>query len=188
MSLIDQVRHKAVEQGQEQGTDMRPVHVRIRHDNNLVIAQPADIEIIPVSFRKTASEGVYHGLDLRVGEDLVDRGLLHVQNLATDGKNRLEGPVARRLGAAARGVSLHDEDLALLRIFRFAVRQLPVGVKGIFLLRQQVGPGLFLRTPDLRRFLGAAQHFLQLGEIPVKIAGDLVARDLCHRPGRVRVV
>ena len=85
MALENQLRHEPIEQRQQQVRDMGPVHVRIRHDDDFVIAQPGDIEIIPVPLRKAAAEGVDHGLDLRVGQDLVDAGLLHVQNLAPDG-------------------------------------------------------------------------------------------------------
>ena len=41
MPLVDQLRHEPVEQGEEQGGDMGPVHIRIRHDDDLVIAELA---------------------------------------------------------------------------------------------------------------------------------------------------
>ncbi len=45
---------------------MFSVHVRIGHNDNLVVAQPADIEVIAVAFRKTTAERVDHRLaDLR---------------------------------------------------------------------------------------------------------------------------
>ena len=91
---------------------MGAVHIRIRHDDDLIIAQLADIEIVSVSFRKTTAEGIDHRLDLRVGEHLVDACLLHVQDLAADRQDRLIHPVPCRLGAAAGGIPLHDKDLA----------------------------------------------------------------------------
>ena len=39
MALPDQLRHKPVQEGQHQRRDMGAVHVGIRHDDNLVIAQ-----------------------------------------------------------------------------------------------------------------------------------------------------
>ena len=91
---------------------MSAVHIRIGHDNDLVIAKLADIEIISVALGKAATEGVDHGFDLCVGQNLVNACLFHVQNLTTDGKNSLEITVSCCLGAASCRVSLYDKDLA----------------------------------------------------------------------------
>ena len=53
---------------------MGAVHVRIGHNNNLVVAQLGNIEIIVNS----CSESGNHGLNLRIGVDLVQTGFLHV--------------------------------------------------------------------------------------------------------------
>ena len=63
---------------------MRSVHIRIGHDDDLVIAQFGDIKIIAVAFGKSAAKGIDHGLDLRIGQNLVNAGLFHVQNLSAD--------------------------------------------------------------------------------------------------------
>ena len=188
MSLIDQLRHKPVEQGQEQGGNVGAVHVRIRHDNDLVVAELRDVEIIAVSFGKSASECIDHRLDLCVCKDFVDACLLHIEDLSADWKDRLIVPVPRRLGRTAGGVTLYDEDLAFLRIAALTVGQFAVAVEGIFLLRQQIGLRLLFRLPDLRRFLRTGEHRLQRVQIPVEIPDDFIAGHFANRLRRVRVV
>ena len=155
---IDQFRHKAVEQGQQQRGNMGTIHVRIRHDNDLVIAKLGNIKIISVSFGKSAAEGIDHGLDLRIGQHLVNAGLLHVQDLTADGKDGLIGTVSCRLGRAACRISLYDENLAFGSIPALTVGQLSVGIKGKFLLRQKIGLCTFLCFSDLGRLLRAADN------------------------------
>ena len=105
---------------------MCSVHVRIRHNDNLVIAQLRDVKIKSVPFGESAAKGVDHGLDLGVCKNLVDRGFLHVEDLAADRQNRLKVAVPGRLGRASRGVSLYNKDLTLFRIPALAVCELPV--------------------------------------------------------------
>ncbi len=92
---------------------MGTVDVGIRHDDDLVIAELCDVEIIAVALGESAPEGGDHGLDLRVREDLVDAGLLHIQDLAPDRQDRLIVAVPGGLGGSAGGISLDDKDLAL---------------------------------------------------------------------------
>src|SRR5207244_9648425 len=51
--------------------------------------------------------------DLFVREHLVEPRLLHVEDLALEGQDGLEAPVAALLGGAAGRVPLHDEQLAV---------------------------------------------------------------------------
>ena len=136
---------------------MGAVYIRIRHDDDLVIAKLADIKIVAISFRKTASERIDHGLDLCIGQDLIDAGFLYVQDLSTDGKDGLIHTVPGGLGRASGGISLYDEDLTQLRLPAFAIGQLAVGVKGVFLFCQKIGLGLFFRLSDLGRPLCAGK-------------------------------
>ena len=188
MAFENQLRHKTVKQGQQQGGDVGSVHVRIRHDNDLVVAQLFDVEIIAVALGKSASEGIDHGLDLRIGQHLVDACLFHIQNLAPDGKDCLEHAVSCHLGAASGGISLHNKDLALGRVPGFAVGQFSVGIKGEFLLGQHIGPGPFLGLADFSRLLRAAYDIFQGFQVPVKEADDLLSRYLGHHLGRVLIV
>ena len=78
ISLLDQLRHKTVYEGKHQRSDVGAVHVRIRHDDDLVIPQLGDIEIL----MDPGAESRDHGLDLRVGKYLVQPRFFHVQNLS----------------------------------------------------------------------------------------------------------
>ena len=139
---------------------MRAVHIRVRHNDNLIIAQLADIKIIAVAFRKSAPEGVDHSLDFCVGQNLVNACLLHIQDFSPNRKNRLIHPVSGGLRRTARRIALHDKDLAFGSVPALAIRKLAVAVKGILLLGQKIGFGPFLRLADLRRLLRTGEHLL----------------------------
>src|SRR6185436_20896684 len=62
--------------------------------------------------------------DVFARDDLVEAGLLDVQDLAAEGQHGLEAPVAALLGRATRRVTLDDEQLAPGRIALLAVGQL----------------------------------------------------------------
>lgn len=91
---------------------MCAVHIRIRHDNNFIITQLCNIKVIAVAFGKTAAESVYHRFYFRIGEHLVNAGLFHVQDFTPDRQDGLIGTIPCRLCTAARGISLHNENLA----------------------------------------------------------------------------
>ena len=46
MSALDQFRHLAEEERQQQGADMRAIDVGVRHDDDLVVTQLVGIEFI----------------------------------------------------------------------------------------------------------------------------------------------
>ncbi len=121
---------------------MRTVHIGIGHNDNLVVAKLADIKVVAVSLRKTASKGIDHGLDLGIGKDFVNAGFFYIQNLASNRQDGLEMAVSGGFGGAAGRISFDNKDLADIGITAFAVGQFAVGVKGEFLLGQQVGTGL----------------------------------------------
>ena len=75
---------------------------------------------------KAAAKGIDHGLDLGVAQDLVDGGLLHIQDLSPDGQNGLVHPVSGHFGAASGGISLDYKYLALRRVPALAVGKLSV--------------------------------------------------------------
>ena len=126
MSLTDEVRHEAVQEGQQQGVDVRTIDIGIGHQDDLVVAQLRDVEVVAVALGEAAAEGVDHGLDLRVRENLIHRRLLDVQDLTTEWEDRLGLTVTAGLRRAARRITLDDEDLALLRVLRDAVRKLAI--------------------------------------------------------------
>ena len=181
MAVVDQLRHEAVQESEQQRVDVASVHIGIGHEDDLVVAELRDVEVVAVALRKSAAKGVDHGLDLGVRKDLVHGSLLHVQDLAADGKDGLVHAVPGRLRRAAGRISLDDEDLALRGILGLAVRKLSVGVEGKLRLREHVGPGLLLGAADLRGFLGAADDGLDGFDVAVKEMGQLVAADHEHR-------
>ncbi|KAF5038800.1 hypothetical protein DSECCO2_550550 [anaerobic digester metagenome] len=111
----------AEEEGQDQGADVRPVHVGIGHDDDLVVAQTRKVHVV---LADAGTHGRDESLDLLVLEHLVEAGLLHVQDLAAQGQDGLELGVAALLGRAAGRVALDDEDFALGRVLALAVGQL----------------------------------------------------------------
>src|SRR5262249_5968777 len=46
MAAVDDLAHLPIEERQQQGADMGAVHVGVRHDDDLVIAQPIGIELV----------------------------------------------------------------------------------------------------------------------------------------------
>ena len=112
----------AEEERQQQRTDVRPVDVGIRHDDDLAVAQLADVELVG------ADPGAESGDDranLLVAQHLVDARLLHVEDLASQRKDRLERTVPALLRRTARRVALHQVELGLAAVATGAVGQLP---------------------------------------------------------------
>ena len=120
MAALDDLRHLPVEEGQQQGADMGAVHVGVRHDDDLVVAQLLDVELLADAGAERGDQGA----DLLAGEHLVDAGALDVENLAAQRQHRLELAVAALLGGAAGGIALDDEQLGLGGVALLAVGEL----------------------------------------------------------------
>ena len=117
---FDHGAHVAEEQGEQQGADVRAVDVGVGHENDLAVASLGQVE---GASRARAD----HLDDIRafgVGEHVRGRGLLHVEDLASDREQRLVVGVAGGLGRAQGGVALDDEQLGLLDVLKAAVREL----------------------------------------------------------------
>ena len=100
---------------------MRPVHVRIRHDDDLVVAEPGNIELVPPD---TRPQRHYQVADLLAREHPVEPRPLHVQDFAAQGQNSLRPPVPAGLGRASGTVTLHEEKLGLGGVLFRAILQL----------------------------------------------------------------
>ncbi len=74
----NQVRHVAVKERQQQRTDMRPVNVRVGHDDNLVVAQLVQAKILTANPRP---QRLNQGADFLVLQHAVKAYLFHVQDL-----------------------------------------------------------------------------------------------------------
>ena len=112
MSLLNKLRHKAVEQRQKQCGNVCTVHVSISHNNNLVIAQFCNIKIIAVALGKSTAKSIDHSLDFRICKDFVDACFLHVQNLTPDRQDCLIHTVSCCLCRSSGRISLHNKYLA----------------------------------------------------------------------------
>ena len=160
---------------------MGSVHVRIGHDDDLVVAQLGDVKIV-VDARP---EGGDHGFDLRVTVNPIQARLLHVEDLSSQGKNGLGALISGVLGGAAGRVSLHQEDLAVLRVLVGAVRQL-AGQGHPLQSRLSPGqvPGLSGCRPGSLGEDGLLQHGLGHRRILLQKIGELLADHAVHRaPG-----
>ena len=99
---------------------MCAVHVGIGHEDDAVIAQLVDVEVI----LQLGSEREDERTDLFGVKELVHGCLFHVEDLASQRKNRLKFALAPRLGRAAGGVALHQEHFARSRVLVGAVGEL----------------------------------------------------------------
>ena len=121
MPSIDHFAHVAEEEGQNQGADMRSVHIGVRHDDDAVVAELGDVEVAGSDAR---AEGGNHQPDFFGGEHLVEPGPLDVEDLSFERKDGLEATIPPLLGRAACGVALDEVDLAEAGVALLAVGQL----------------------------------------------------------------
>ena len=121
VALLDEGLHLAVEEGHEQGPDVRPVDVGVGHDDDLVVAELLQAE---VGLPEVRPQGGDQHPDVVVLEDLVRPGLLDVEDLAPERQDGLEAAVAALLGRAAGGIALDDVDLGQGRVALLAVGEL----------------------------------------------------------------
>ena len=128
MAALHQLGHLAIEEREQQGADVRAIHVGVGHDDDAVVAQFGHVEIIVAGAATGLADAGTQGGDQRqnfiAGEQLFIARFFHVQNLAAQRQDSLEFTVTALLGAAAGGVALHDVDFAQRRIFFLAVGQL----------------------------------------------------------------
>ena len=104
---------------------MRPIDIRIGHDNDLVIAQFVRIEgTFSVSSPDSGANRSDHGADFVVLKHLVQPGFFHIDELSTDGKNGLVFAVASLFGGTTCRVTLHN--------VKFGVFGIAVGAVGQF--------------------------------------------------------
>ena len=118
---LDERRHLAVEERQQQRADVRAVDVRVGHDDDAVVAQLLDVEVLGAD---AAAERRDHRLDFVGAEHAVEPRALDVQDLALDRQDRLEAAIAALLGRAAGRLAFDDVDLGLRGIALLAVGQL----------------------------------------------------------------
>src|SRR5262249_30401154 len=121
VAALNEFLHVAEEEGEQQGADVRAVHVGVGHQNDFVIAEFAGVEIVLSDAGAARGDD---GTDFLVAEHLVVAGLFDVEDFALEGKNGLIFAVSALLGGAASGLALDDEELAAGGITLLAVREL----------------------------------------------------------------
>ena len=125
VTAADELRHLVVEEGQEQSPDVGAVDVGIGHDDDAAVAELLDVEgSLLIAVTDAGADGRDHGLDLGILEDLVEAGLLDVDQLSADREDRLEAAVTALLGATTCRVTLDDVELGEGGIALGAVGQL----------------------------------------------------------------
>src|SRR5450759_1858601 len=115
---LDPRAHEAEQQGEQQRADLQTIGIGHQHD--LVIARLGQVEVLADAGAEARDEG----LDLVVGQHLVDAGLLDVEDLAADRQDRLVVRVAATNRGTTCGVTLDDEDLADRGVVALAVPKL----------------------------------------------------------------
>ena len=99
---------------------MAAVHVGISHQNNAIVAQSTDIKALANAGAQRRDQR----LDLFIGQRFIQAGLFDVEDLAAQGQNGLEAPIAALLGGAAGAIALDNVNLALGGVAAGAVGQL----------------------------------------------------------------
>ena len=112
VAVLDQRLQVTEEKCEQEGPNVGAVDVGVGEQDDLVIAGLLDVELLadPGPHR---SDDVLH---LEVLQGLGQPGLLHVEDLAPDGEDRLGVGVTGRLGGAGGGLALDDEQLGLSRV------------------------------------------------------------------------
>ena len=178
MARLDHLHHVPEEEREQQRADVGAVHVGVRHQDHLVVAELADVELLRADARSQRRD---EEPDFLMGEDLVVARLLGVDDLAAQRQHRLRLPVAALLGGAARGVALDEEDLAELRFALRAVGEL--GGQPLV-----VAPTLAGQLARLARRLARLRrpHAL-VGDLPrgrrilLEHLGEAIVDDLLHQ-------
>ena len=119
---------------------MRPVDIRIGHQDEAVIPQLAEVELLAAD---AAAESGDQRADLDRIQHPIEPGLLDVEDLALEGKDRLVAPVTPLLGRASRRITLDEKELGVRRILLLAIGELarqPGDVQGRLPARHLTGP------------------------------------------------
>ncbi len=114
-----QVVHLPIEEGQQQGADVRAVHVGVGHDDDLAVAALAEVDF----FADAGADGRDDAADLFVGQDLVVARLVGVDDFAAQGEDGLVLADAAALGAAAGGIALDEVQFAALHVAAGAIAE-----------------------------------------------------------------
>ena len=100
---------------------MRPVYIRVSHDDDPVIPKLRQIEVI---LPNPATECGDHDLNLVTAQHLVEAGFLHVENLALDRQHGLEAAIPPLFRRPTGRLPFDDVELAPCRVTLLTIGQL----------------------------------------------------------------
>src|SRR5690606_9837021 len=110
---------------EDQGGNVASIHIGITHDHDLVIPQFFQVQRLAVLLGTYChTKRSVNILDLFVFKDLMRHCLFHVQDLPSQGQDRLKMTVSSRFGGTSRRISLNKEYFTFLCVLRSTIRQL----------------------------------------------------------------
>ena len=109
---FNQRTHVTVEQGQQQGTNVGAVHVRIGHHNDLAVASRVQVK----GTTRARTDHLNQRRALSIREHISHRSTLSVQDLTANRQQSLIRGRTRQTRRAQRRVTLHNEQLRMLNI------------------------------------------------------------------------
>ena len=118
--MFNQLGHIAEKEREQERTDMGTVHVGIRHDDDLMIADFIKVKILT----DAGSECCNNRLEFLIAHHLVKPSLFDVQHLSPQRQNRLCFTVAPLFCGTAGRITLYNIDLTFFRVFRRTIREL----------------------------------------------------------------
>src|SRR6056297_159805 len=113
--------HIAVEESEQKRSDVRSIHISIRHNNDFMIPEVFKFEFLLMP--NAGSKGSNHRLDFLVLENLVDFGFLNIQNFTSKRQDGLVSSISAHLSGSAGRVTLNQVHFTVFGIFNRAVGQ-----------------------------------------------------------------
>ena len=95
MAALDELPHLPEEEGEKKCSNVRPIHISVRHNDDAVITQLVRIKFI---FADAASQCGHNGANFSRAKHLVKARFLNIQNFAFERKYRLKLSVSPLLG------------------------------------------------------------------------------------------
>ncbi|EAQ28787.1 hypothetical protein NAP1_14348 [Erythrobacter sp. NAP1] len=117
---LHDLRHLAMEEGEQQRANVSAVDVSVGHDHDLVIAQLFEVEFVA----NAGAHRLDQRADLAAGDDPVETRAFDVEDLASQREDRLVLAVTPTLGRAACAIALDQEQFGLGRIAFAAIGKL----------------------------------------------------------------
>src|SRR5579875_113457 len=176
MALLDQQRHMAEEEGQQQGANVGTIDVGIAHNHDASVAQTGYVELLT----DTGADGRDNILDLGIFEHLINAGTFDIQNFTTQRENCLEMPVASLFCASTCRVTFYEVEFAAVGTAFAAIGQLAGqrGVQSVLALHQFTrGTRSFARTRREQAFL---DNRIRLTRRLFQVASEHIGSDGFH--------